>query len=341
MVQRSAEKNKSAPQHSCSAPLTPQRLSRLGSLIFQASEQRQIQKSERLALDWSQGLEGAQNELLGLLLHCLGYSHYCEAFEALAKRHSWEETARLLAAPQAQEQVLGLWLGELGLLEGTPGHESLAALWGKFQAQHPGLKALDHVTPKGRPSNHPARRLTGLYYHLEAVHKEGLAKSWLRFFYRAEQLLQAHKNPLPKLLAALDEQFPSPETEPLVHLSAPSSAKLTAPQRLIGESRQRVLLINGLMPFFLSWAIFSRDKGLQKTLFALFLLLPAEGENHKTQAMETRLCLNGPQMTLRRNLAYHQGLIQFYDQLCETHLPSHCQGCPLPGWVGKNRDVHL
>ncbi|OGH04713.1 MAG: hypothetical protein A2600_02845 [Candidatus Lambdaproteobacteria bacterium RIFOXYD1_FULL_56_27] len=334
MVQRSSEKNKSAPQHSCSAHLTPARLSRLGSLIFQASEQRQIQKSERLALTWGKGLEGAQTELLGLLFRCLGYSHYSEAFEALALRHPWGEVAQLLALPQAQGKVLGLWLGELGLWEGTQGYESLAQHWGQFKSLHPGLNALAKVTPKGRPSNHPARRLTGLYYHLEAVHQEGLAKSWLRFFYQAEQLLQAHKNPLPKLLAALDQQFPSPETEPLVHLSAPSSVKLIAPQRLIGESRQRILLINGLMPFFLSWAIFSQDKGLQKTLFALFLLLPAEGENHKTQAMESRLGLTGPQMTLRRNLAYHQGLIQFYDQLCETYLKNQCQGCPLPGWVG-------
>lgn len=307
---------------------------RLAGLVQQASEQRQIQKARRLGLDFSKGLAAQEQRLFELILRCLGYSHYAESFEALGARFSLNRSLDLLA--QGPEALLGTWLGSLGLLS-SPDKDIHPAFLPTWQAYNKHFKAPvdDKIKVQGRPANHPIRRLSGLAAHLDALKGESLVKFWLRFFYQAEDLL-GHPKPLPRLAEALDACFPQREDEPLARLMVPTSKKLsTKVQRLIGPSRQRVVLINGLMPFFLCWALFSKDKRLEKTLFALFLLLPAEGDNHKTKALEKRLGLQGTSPgPIRKNLSYHQGLIQFHDELCSTYGPA-CEGCPLPEWLKR------
>ncbi|MDT8446703.1 MAG: DUF2851 family protein [bacterium] len=315
----------------CGGALALGRTTRLSNLIFQASEQRQIQKARRLGLDWSAGLAAQEQRLFALLLRSLGYSHFAEPFESLASRYSYRESMERLKKPQGRLRLLADWLGELGLLGSeTEGmHEAYRPIYRSYQASFKG-EVLVQLKLKGRPSNHPLRRLTGLAHHLEGLGGESLVKYWLRFFYQAQGLLKGPKA-LPNLLKALDERFAQPPDEPLAWLASPTSSKtLKHAQRLIGPSRQRVVLINGLMPFFLSWALFSKDRALEKTLFGLFLLMPAEGPNFKTEALERRLACQ--ELPLRRNLAYHQGLIQFHDELCHHYGPT-CQGCPLPGWL--------
>ncbi|PCI24034.1 MAG: hypothetical protein COB67_12025, partial [SAR324 cluster bacterium] len=134
---------------------------------------------------------------------------------------------------------------------------------------------------------------------------------------------------LPALRELLDDMFPQPPWEPLNHLISITSKESSKTfQRLIGFSRQRILLINSLLPFFFSWAQLQQDKNLEKHLFALFLILPSEGANHKTKFMENRLFLNHPDFKATRNLSYHQGLIHLHDECCRSFYEG-CRQCSL------------
>jgi len=315
---------------SCRLSSVAPSIKRLQSLIYQASEQRQIEKSTRLSIDWSSGLEGAEQGLYQQLFRAAGYLHYQSNFLELSKRHRYGACF----GPQRQtENPLSTWLGELGLLQRPTNHPELEALREEHTQAFCG-EILDPISAKGRPSNDPVRRLTGLFHHFEWTKTRGLVKSWLGFFYQVEELLSQNKRVVPAVLALLDEYFPSPETDRLTHFNSFAAKQPSpSPQRLIGAERQRVLLVNTVMPFFLSWAVFSGDRRLERTLFGLFLLLPNEGKNYKTEAMSLRLGLGKAPLKLRSNLACHQGLIQFYDHLCGDFFDKDCVGCPLPGWL--------
>jgi len=303
---------------------------RVKSLLFQAAEQRQLAKARRLGLDFEKLSQEAQEQaLFELVMTSLGYSQYKESFLALAQDLPLVQVNEILKGPESKAKLLGHWAGRLGLLEASSVHECYQKDWAQMRAYRAPLRHL--VVVKGRPSNHPLKRLAGLYYHLLGLGSEPWMKVWLRFFFSAEKHLAQEKRPLPKIVHDLDQLFGQAPNEPLAQLESPQSQKIKPqPERLLGASRQRVILINALMPFFLAWSQSRGDRNLERTLFSLFLILPAEGENHKTLAMEARLGLASGRF--KKNLSYHQGLIHFYDQLCQPAYPD-CLACSLPNMI--------
>ncbi|HEX7926307.1 MAG TPA: hypothetical protein VF678_01875, partial [bacterium] len=73
-----------------------------------------------------------------------------------------------------------------------------------------------------------------------------------------------------------------------------------------------------------------KDKELEKVLYRLFLVLPAEAPSHKTRFMEQRLLLLTPPVPTLRS---HQGLLQIHQDFC-AHFDTGCADCRFPDLIG-------
>ncbi len=322
----------SHPYFSCGQIAARLPVTRLKALVQSASEQRQLAKAQSLAPEFSKLNEDQQEWLLfSKLFRALGYGGWQDAFERLAEATPLTWVRQTLALPLGNQRLLGRWAGNLGLLqEGVSHWQPTCQSWGQGLLAHAGqpLNPLPEAVahPQGRPQNHPLRRLSGMVHHLEATQHQGLLKTWLKLLWEAEPALGQ-----PQGLKQVQDQvaglFPNPPQNPLTQVLTPKTKKIgQQPLTLIGPERQRVLLVNAVIPFFLAYALAKNDRGLEKTLFGLFLLLPCEGENHKTLAMEARLLPNVRGWG-RKGLSYAQGLIQLYEDWCGPE-PT-CQGCGL------------
>ena len=100
-----------------------------------------------------------------------------------------------------------------------------------------------------------------------------------------------------------------------------------------------VLLVNVILPIFYLWAKEQKDWLLEKTLFQIFIQMPPESANHKTQFIENRLGLNKQQaktdLPVIKNMSYYQGLIHIYDECCQT-FDSGCQSCLFADLLNAN-----
>lgn len=317
-------------------------LVRLQGLVQRASEQRQLAKAMGLAPEFAQLTDDQQEWLLfSKLFRALGYGGWQDAFERLAEATPLAKVRQTLAQPGGNIQLLGLWAGNLGLLAGgIEPWQPLCQAWGQDLLAYAGQPLAQLPAPKGRPQNHPLRRLSGLVHHLEATLHQGLLKTWLKLLWEAEAAL-GQKQGWKQVQTQVAGLFPNPPQNPLTQVLTPKTAKMSGqPLALIGLERQRVLLVNAVIPFFLAYALAKQDRALEKTLFGLFLLLPCEGENHKTLAMEARL-LAGVQGWGRKNLCYAQGLIQLYEDWCGPEPDCQCCGLLrlLQGEHGAGADV--
>ena len=87
-------------------------------------------------------------------------------------------------------------------------------------------------------------------------------------------------------------------------------------QHLLGEQRQVLLWVNGLLPFFLAYARQHQEPELESLLYRLLLVLPPEPENRHTRFLRQRLfALEAPAFSTEqllnatRNAATCQGLL--------------------------------
>ncbi len=313
----------------CRALLAQQEKSRFLRLLYQAAEQRQLSKAQKLAPALESLRLQQQEELLfAQIFRSLGYSLYAEAFESLAEAWPYARICEQMTSGKGKPVVLGNWAIALNLLErAEPVHPSLREEWKTWQGVEPLFTwSGGSLKGGGRPQNHPWRRLTGLYHHLANTLEQGLLKSWLKALWEVEEKLDRQDKPQ-GILDFLSQLFEPQEFEPLSHLLLPQSKVLSQRiLRLVGEARLNVVLANAVIPFFLSWARAQKDKGLEKTLFALFMLLPGEGGNHKTEALQTRFWGDAPR-GIKKNLAYYQGMLQFYEDWCGGEPV--CEGCGL------------
>lgn len=334
----------------CGLCLTADRYRRLKDLIFQAAEQRLLNKAEGLR-DEMETVDVVQQEdlLFRKICQSAGYAAYAGLFAELARKYPYSHTTSLFRAMHRQNRVeiLGRWLGFMGFLDtinAASVHDSLRREWLALQQFWTTLRdtpsaAMPLSGKPSRPLNHPLRRLYGLYYHIEHVQFQGLFKSWLRFILDCRQLMKRGKRQSTSVLTRLEEMFPQPAWEPLNDLMSVTSERISArPARLIGRQRQRIILINAIIPFFLSWSRINQDRDLEKTLFDLFLILPTEAKNRKTRFLEQRLFLLHPEFKMKKNLSYHQGLIQLHDDCCKSYYEG-CLNCTLVKLLQKTETV--
>lgn len=330
----------------CGLCLTEEKHGKLKNLIFQAAEQRLLGKAALLQAE-IQSRDAADREdlLFRKICQAAGYTEYTKPFDELVQNYPYSLTTFLLRSMHRQNriEILGRWLGFMGFLDGVVAdqlHHSLRREWLSFQQFWESIPDAPTVSVSGatnpsRPYNHPLRRLVGLYYHLEKVHFQGLLKSWLKFLMDCRPAIAARKHQSKMVLEMLDEMFPQPDWEPLNWLLSASSQKKTDKRiRLIGKQRQLIILVNAIIPFFLSWARECGDRDLESTLFNLFLVLPAEAKNRKTRFLEQRLLPLNPKFKMKKNLSYHQGLIQLHDDCCKSYYEG-CRNCSLVKLIQK------
>ncbi len=325
----------------CGLYLDDKNFPKVKNLIFQASEQRLLNKSNFFLNEFEKQTPDYKLEDLLFTSICksFGYSAYSDSFVKLSYAYPYSAIKKLFQRlyRQSRIEILSRWLGFLDILNQVNPHEvhdDLRREWTAFQQfwnQLGKKNRQQKIRPKtpSRPLNNPLRRLTGLYYHLEKVQFQGLIKSWLSFLLECEKAIEKNKKKQPTIIASLDQMFPQPDWDPLNHIIyATSKQRELTKTKLVGKQRQLVVFVNSILPFFVAWSKYNKDKNLEKTLLTLFLTLPSEGTNRKTKFMEKRLFQIHKNVTIKNNLSYYQGLIQLHDDCCRSFYEG-CDNCSL------------
>ena len=330
----------------CGLRLGKKNVSKLKKFLMQASEQRLLQKTELLERDLPNlGPKEQEDLLYTRICRSLGYSAHADLMTQLSLHYPYSKLKPLFSTShrQVRVEVLSRWFGCGGILSSVDQnglHDDMRREWLAFRQfwqnlSAEGIDATHFPKQASRPLNRPARRLTGLFYHLEKTDFYGLFKSWLRFVVRCGKLIETERKARRFLLSELDAMFPQPDWEPFARLvDAGSCGKTSGPMKLIGRQRQLIVLVNAVIPFFLAWARLEDRKEIEKILFSLFLVLPPEGGNRKTKFMENRLAIKTNGILIRKNLSSHQGLIQFHEDCCRCFYQG-CGNCSLLKLLGE------
>ena len=320
----------------CGLKISSNLSSNIKKLIVSAAEQRLVSKSKQFqSTSAEMAFDQLENQLFINICRSLGYSSNSITFTNLATTFPYSSLRPLIQAihRKTRIEVLGRWLGYLGFLgqiKPEEVHDELRREWLSLINSWEIIKQnqtyqIQKVSLKGRPFNHPVRRIVGLYYHLEHLQFKGLFKSWLYFIQESDQILCQKKAVTTRILQQLELMFPQPEWDSFSGFPNNLNHSEKSP-RFIGKARQLIILVNAVIPFFLHWARMNNKKDLERTLLNLFLVLPAEGKNNKTRFMEKRLQLDQKGIKIRKNLSYHQGLIQIHDDFCRSFYEG-CYNC--------------
>jgi len=321
----------------CGIVLTNTENNRFERLIQQAAELRLIQKAEAFnELFLNENYQVWESGLYQSICRSLGYSSYAAIFEHLAQKLNYYQVLKYYELPVQQRriEVFSRWFGYLGLIDRFAVDQILDESRREWFAMQQTWQSLNQevisdefqIKKPSRPLNHPVRRLTGLFYHIEQIRFNGIFKSWLSFLRQCQKTINSNVEPLANIQKQLDLLFPQPDWEPLSHVFTLHQPKKTKyKNKLIGRSRQLIILVNSILPYFLAWARKNQDTELEKILFKLFILLPAEEGNRKTKFMEFRFnskCSG----KLKKRLFYQQGLIQIHDDFCRNFYEG-CDNC--------------
>lgn len=299
-----------------SAALSPGR-------IAQLAEERLRRKIERLR-HWQQ--QFSLPDLLYIVLaETLGYSQ-----NQFPLRHLlWEcPPSRVYAAiPPRERSPLAIWIYlalEGGLLppaavaRKTALPPSLAALvreiYERFVRRgfYPRLALRDWHFSRLRPANHPALRLAALAQLLYQHQAPGL---WEKLSGVAMQRL-----PLPATLAAWEDCLRCRAGQPLEAVLSHLLHFRRLPGQLIGATRLRQFLVNGLLPLLITWAERSGNQGFRAYLEGLWESFPS-AEDPGVIRRQLQL-ISDPALARRiaQSAFYQQGMLEL----------AACQGVRQP-----------
>lgn len=305
----------------------------VAQVIAHAAEMRARNKAQNLAPFWR--ARGEEQLLFELIFQSLGYRPHTEVFRALARRYPLEALLPALALPpeRGRMEVLARWFGALRLLEGTAPPQPAAPEWEALRSRWRALgdAPLDVQITRagGRPLNSPERRMAGMYHHLRTLGERGLLRGWLAFLKELDRR-RDERDFRRTALRLLERLFAAPPEEPWLRRITFTAPPRAHPARLIGKDRIAIVMANAVVPFFLAYARQRHDQELEKVLYRLFLVLPAEAPNQKTRFMERRLMLLTPTPP---TLRIHQGLLQIYQDFC-TSFDQGCVDCRFPNLIG-------
>ena len=80
--------------------------------------------------------------------------------------------------------------------------------------------------------------------------------------------------------------FSTPDWEVWQQHLVLGKTKHTFSSQLVGKERQRILLVNAVLPFFLVYARHENYPEIEKLLYRLFIILPEKASNSKTRFMK-------------------------------------------------------
>jgi len=310
----------------------------LKKIIAHAAEQRIQEKMLLLLKRWDE--QDPEELLFQLLFKSLGYSPFSQVFEELAKQYQFSDLRPLFRQSQRTTRtlVLSRWFGACGLFatEHTIADPSVRHEFLQWKSAWQDLPEHPQVSRKYseafRPQNTPERRLLGMFHHLYRVANEGLLKRWLLVFLNLSQYADEKVLRL-QALSETEILFSTPDWEVWQQHLVLGKTKHTFSSQLVGKDRQIILWANAVLPFFLAYARHENEPELEKLLYRLFMILPAEASNSKTRFMEKRLWFSGFPKSgkLKLNtLGNRQGLIQIQHDFCRN-FHQGCVSCELPG----------
>lgn len=263
---------------------------------------------------------GADQAAYEMLCRALGYRHFTEPFQRLARALPFDRARQLAnGEPFLLEAALLHLAGFLpenpGAVAELPPHgQRLAALREDYL---PTLRALPLSWPLAgvRPNNYPCRRIAGLAGVVRRVARRGLARS-------LEDGWCEHASPVP-LRKAFEALFPGTMGFWARHYRF-GGVPLKQPQALVGTGRIRSIIGNVFVPLALAQARERGDQSWEARIFEFYHRLPVEPDNQVYKRMLPRVF--GDQQP-RLNYHVQQGLLQMHEDWCRSN-PS-CRHCPL------------
>ena len=306
----------------------------LEQLLGHAAENRMQRKVDRVMQQWDG--HAPEQILFQLIFKTLGYSSHSNSFEELAQLYPLSELYPLLQQPYrvARTEILSRWFGACDLFSRKSPrfvHSTLRKEYHQWQEtwlrQSSKQKIAEKFMMTSRPQNLPERRLIGMFHHLYRLSTEGLLKGWLKGLTELESV-SAETSLKKKTLERSSELFATPDWEIWQSFLGLPTSHSSSSAQLIGKDRQLVIWANAIIPFFLAYARHQKWIALEKLLFRLFLVLPAESANNRTRFMEKRL-LPFPAITLKhKTLRIQQGLLQIREDFCQS-FDQGCRQCQL------------
>jgi len=284
--------------------------------------------------------DGVEQAFYKGLMEGMGYKQSRYAFRELAHRVTLKE---LLAFDQRSrrgiDSMASILLGTAGLLQEFSGTSLLEPdaetssyvaeifrTWKRSESQFAGrqLTGFCWYPSSTRPANFPARRLTAIaaFFHyyggnaldrfIEVVHDpqpvsiRNILKRWLDLFSRPIHIYWSYHY-----------QF--------------DNRKFSAPRRLIGTERSRILIVNVVLPILLAYVEILQDSKLEAVLHRIYREHPLLCENSITRLMKHRLFgPAGKSGCLIRTAHRQQALHHFFYDFCDNR-ESSCSRCGLKG----------
>ena len=270
------------------------------------------------------------------LMEGMGYKQSRYAFRELARRVPLEELIRCdQPGRRGIDSMAAVLLGTAGLLQDIGQTDfdretshyiaEVKRFWDRSESQFIERRLIGFCwyPSSTRPANFPARRLTAIaaflhYYGASLLHAllqplekpveelrfREILRSWLDLFSRPIHIYWSYHF-----------QF--------------EGHKFSAPRRLIGRERSKILIVNVVIPCLLAWAEINSDTRLEEILHRVYRYHPRLCENSITRLMKHRLFGEGDRAkSLIRTAHRQQALHHFFYDFCDNR-ESSCSRCEL------------
>jgi hypothetical protein len=274
------------------------------------------------------------------LMEGMGYKQSRYAFRELARRVPFAELIKQdLPKRRGIDSMAAVLLGTAGLLQeysqismqNTDPETStyvgeLFGYWRKVSSRYEPHRLIGFCwyPSSTRPANFPARRITAVaaFFH---YHGSNLLPLFLTPLEHAEPNARSVRTVL-KLWIGL---FSKP-----IHLYWSyhfqfDCVKFSAPKRLIGRERAKILIVNLVLPALLAYADVRGDSRLEHLLHTIYRFHPKLADNSITRLMEHRLFGNRDKSrTFLKTAHRQQALHHFFYDFCDNREAS-CSRCEL------------
>jgi hypothetical protein len=266
----------------------------------------------------------------------MGYKQSRFAFRELAKRIPLEELLRYdQPGRRGIDAMAAILLGTAGLVQdiGQTKFDSetnhyigeIKHFWKRAEPAFTERRLVGFCwyPSSTRPANFPARRITAI---AALIHY--LGGSFLTAF--VQPLQQPVENlRFREVLRTWLAVFSKPIHIYWSYHFQFDGHKFSAPRRLIGKERSKILIVNVVIPALLAWAEMRGDNRLEEILHAVYRHHPRLCENSITRLMKHRLFGQGERgKTLIRTAHRQQALHHFFYDFCDNR-ESSCSRCEL------------
>lgn len=288
-------------------------------LLTLAGEWRMLNRARALRERMERA--GKDQAVYEAFLAACGFSHFKFDFCTIARQLPYERVRQLalqdpLLLEAAFLQIADLLPAELPPDSGPVLH--FTRLRKLRRTKLAGLKSLPLEWRKVgvRPTNYPERRLAGAARFLSRTASEGLVNT-------LEGIWREDLTPL-RRRRFIEGLFPKAMGFWANHCTW-TGKKMKRPCAPLGPGRVRSIIGNVFVPAALALARQQRDRLTEERILEFFSALPKEPDNQIIRTMAPRLL--GPERRPRLGFRMQQGLLQLYQDWCETN-PS-CSNCTV------------